>query len=712
MRTDGAGLVLDPRSIAVIGASSNPEKRGFQAVRTLQASGYSGRIYPVNPRGGEILGLEVVERIADLPDGVDLALVALPRASVPEAIREAGEARVGAAVVLAVGFGESGPEGQSLEEELRRACRETGIRVVGPNTSGVLNAAVGLNLAGFPGKVGGPLALLTQSGNVALALQTEAGQIPGPGIGMYVGVGNQADLTFSDYLGAVAADSRAKVAVIYAEGFRDARRFLAEADRLREALPILVLKGGRSTSGQAAAASHTGALSTPDDLFRAGLRQAGAIQLDRADELLFVARALSSGLLPGPGQGVAILSDGGGQGTLACDWLEGEDVTMATLSEETRAELSTLLGPAAATANPIDLAGAADRAPEVFSDALAILLADASVGSVLIVGLFGGYGIRFSETLVDAEVRAAERMATAAIDAGKPVLVHTMYAAAPSRPLEVLGEAGIAITDSLEVACRGLEAIVRRAGFVRAGMWDPEKRSSSRELVRAEGPSTGPWTEWEARELLEQCGVQFPTGARCEDAEAAARATSAIGGPVAMKVLSRQILHKADAGGVLLGVEQPDQAREAFGELVSAGELYLQQKDPSGVVEGVSVTRMLQRPLAELLIGVRRDERLGPVLTVGAGGIDVEADLDVAHRLLPVSDAEIESAIASLGISSTLMGTRGREKADWSGLVRAVRGVVGALESSVSIVEVEVNPLFVYADGCFAADALVSSKAP
>jgi len=494
------------------------------------------------------------------------------------------------------------------------------------------------------------------------------------------------------------------------------------AARVSRAKPVLVIKGARSASGQAAARSHTGAVSGEYDRLRAGLRQAGVVEVTRTDELLHLAETLATQPAMSPRQGVAILSDGGGQGTLAADTLSDLGVPLAQLSGDTRAALRALLGGAAAVANPVDLAGAADADPEAFARALAVLAADEAVGGVLLVGLFGGYGIRFAEELAEAEVRAADAMADTMRAAGRALVVHSMYASHRSTPLRALGRAHVPVVESLEVACRCIAETWLRGKVLSHPTWrpddDPEavapragrrlKRMGAHDAVAtAREARREALTEPEARALLREAGLNFPPSALCVTPAEAAEAVRGMRTAVALKVVSPQIPHKTDAGGVALGIGTPEEAAEAFAAIEERASRWLEDRGRPPGIDGVLVAPMLASPLAELLIGARRDDELGPVLTVGAGGIWVEVLRDVVHRVLPVGEEDVRSMLGELRTFALLAGARGRPRADLDAVVRAAAAVGRCLLESDDVAEVEVNPLFVYASGAEAVDARV-----
>lgn len=706
MSPSEAGLeqIFAPRSIAVVGASADPAKRGHQILRALRESAYPGRVFPVNPRGGSILGLTVIPSIGALPETPELAVLCTPAQAGPELVRECGARGIAGAVVLAVGFGESGPEGRALEDELSRAARDAGVRLIGPNTSGLLNMRGGVNLVGARGVRTGGLALLVQSGNMALALMTEATERSWDGISLYLGVGNELDVGFAEALDYLGGHDGTHAIIVYAEGFRDAGAFLSAAARVSRAKPIVAIKSGRTARGARAALSHTGSVAGPYERLGAAMKQAGVVELERADELLHVAETLGrQSVIPGEA-GIVILSDGGGQGTLAADTLVESGARLAEPSKATQDALRGLLGRAAAIDNPIDLAGAADLEPEVFGRAVEILVDDASVGIVLLVGLFGGYGIRFADSLARGESIAAAAMAAAARSSGCGLIVHTMYALQRSPPLAVLGERGVPVVASLEVACRCAHELQRRSDRLERPPWSyappagadddgGDDRHPAVDEARAAGRRT--LNEPEARAVLADAGLTFEPAIVARSGEEAAEALRRIGAPVAVKLVSSAITHKSDVGGVVLSVTTESDARSAYDRIVERARATQADRSPTED-PCVTVAAMLEAPRAELLVGAYRDPDVGPVVTLGAGGVWVEELDDVAIRVLPVDDIDLEEMLGELRIARVLQAARGLAAVDPSPIVATVRAVTRAITGWVDIAEVDINPLFVY----------------
>jgi acetate---CoA ligase (ADP-forming) len=705
--------VLRARSVAVIGASRSPEKRGYQAVRSLLAAGFRGAVYPVNPAGGEICGLHVYASLEDIDDVPDLALLCTPAASAPDLIEACGRKGVRGAVVLAVGFAEAGADGVELQAALAAAARRSGVRVVGPNTSGILNPHIGLNVIGVRDVPAGSLGLLVQSGNVALAVMTEARQQRDVGFSAVIGVGNEADIGFHEYLDWFAADAATAAVLMYAESFRDVQSVLAAARRVTTHKPVVLLLGGATDEGRRAARSHTGAVISRPALLRDSLSQAGVIRVARSDELLPVGLTLASQPAARAG-GIAVLSDGGGHGTLCADALAALSAPLATFSPDTSARLRALLGPAAGVNNPVDLAGAADRAPLVFAEVAETLLQDPAVGSLLLTGLFGGYALRFAPSLASDEAMAAQRMATAAQRAGVPLVVHTLYARHDSDALLTLHTRHVPVFGSIEVAAR-CSAATHEYSAVRSRAQLLQDASATAtgtapatgtpfpgllELARAQRRDA--LLEPEARTLVRSWDIPVVEGVFCTDADAAVAHVSAADGPFVGKLVSSTISHKAAAGGVVLGIRNTRDMAAAWQRVRENTTRYALEHGVDADMRGMLLTRMLAMPLAELLVGARRDPEYGPIIVLGAGGSDVEQRADVSTRLLPLAEEDVVTMLAATAAGRTLLA---RPDFDSTALTRLVLDFARGFLQHEPLEELELNPVFVYRDHVVAVDA-------
>jgi acetate---CoA ligase (ADP-forming) len=678
--------LLDPRSIAVFGASADPAKRGHQVLLALRDAGYPHPVHPINPKGGQILGIPVARSIQEVPGPVDAVLVATAAATVPGILREAAAAGVAGAVVLANGFGESGAQGSSLEQELREVAAETGIRVVGPNTSGILNLARGVNLVGVADVPRGPVSVITQSGNMLLSLVADCRAVGGPGFDVYVGLGNQADVRCDECLAFLADHETTRAIAVHCEGLRDGRAFLGAAARATRSRPVVLLSGGTSEAGRRTALSHTGSVAGRARVTTAALRQAGVEVVTRSDELAVVAGVLAATPLPRRG-GLAVLSDGGGHAVLAADALAALGVRLATLAPRTEERLRAVLGANAAVANPVDVAGATDTRPDLFADCAEALMADEEVGMVLVVGLFGGYHLRFDEGLRSGEEETAKALVRLCDRSGIPVLVQSCYATARPSTHEVLRGGGIQVVASIDHAARATAALFRRADYLATAK---ERLDPSRHQVparAADATAARLLTEPEARALLGRSGIYTGPWWLVTSPEDAARTAARLARPFALKVVSRQIAHKSEVGGVRLNVtaeDAADQYRQMLAEVAAAL--------PGAVVDGALVAPMARRGV-ELLVGVTRDPVFGPVVAFGSGGALVEAVRDVAFRAAPLTNLEAREMIEETEATRLLDGFRGLPPVDRDSLADLLvrTGLLAARTPGLR--ELDLNPV-------------------
>lgn len=696
--------VLDPESVAVVGASRDPTKRGHQAVVALQEGGFEGTVYPVNPDAEEIRGLPALDRVSDAPGPVDLALVAVPAGVVPEVVADCGEAGVAGAVVVAVGFGETGPEGEALERRIVDVAREHGVRIVGPNTSGLINVHENLNLVGAENVPPGDLALVCQSGNLAIALFMEATGVDGVGFSHYVGVGNEADVRFDEYLPFYAADDRTGAVVAYVEGTDDGRAFLRTAREVVADTPVVALKGGRTPVGKASTASHTGSMAGDAAVADAAFAQAGVVSVERSDELLPTADALAS-LPPADGPNVAVLADGGGHATLAADALTGRGLSVPDLAAGTRERLQAVLPAAASVVNPVDVAGGTDDDPSVFLDCAAALAGDPDVDALLLTGLFGGYGIRFSEAFADEETETAGAIGDLVGEHDLPLVVQSAYESAEPPAHAALRERGVPVLESLDVAARTVAALVEYGDHLSRADRKSDFRlnpgpSPNDALDRVVGADGRTLSEREARQVLAASDVPLVPAEFAPGPEAAATAAAAVDGPVAMKVVSPDLPHKSDAGGVALDVETD--AAAVYRDLVGT----VADRAPDAAVEGVLVSPMREAGV-ELVVGVVEDEGFGHVAMVGLGGVFVEVVEDVAFRALPVTPADARDAIAAIDAQELLDGARGDPPVDREALADLLVAVSEVVETNPRIAELDLNPVLAGGAGVEALDASI-----
>ncbi|HEV7372157.1 acetate--CoA ligase family protein [Arenibaculum sp.] len=696
---------LKPRTVAIIGASRDPAKRGHRAIQALLNSRFEGRIVPINPKEPEILSLPCFPDIAAVPFEIDLALVCTPSRSTPEVIRACGEKGVKGAVVLAGGFGEASPEGAELEARTVEVARRYGVRLVGPNTNGIFDGHTGLNLVGWPGVYRGSLGVLSQSGNVAMSLMTTSIRTEHAGFTTFIGVGNESDIRFDEYLRFFGEDEATRAVIAYVEGFKDGRAFLDAAREVTRRKPVVLYKAGRTGQGQGAARSHSGSLAGDYAVGKGAMRQAGIIVLERSDEMFPVADMLSRHASR-PAARVAVLSEGGGVISQAADALAERGLSMPALAAATEAALKAITPNATQLSNPIDAGGATDPHPRYIAASSRVILGDPSVDALLIVGFFGGYQVRYGASAIADENKAAQELVAMAAEAGKPVIVQSHYADFPTEAITILREAGILVVRSIEIAAACLagvaeyHSILQRAPAPARAPAGPVPEVC--EIIagaRAGGRTS--LLEPEALRLLAAAGMPVPPHAVLRSvADVAELGSDFKREEVALKVVSKDILHKSDVGGVLLGLR--GEAAIAGGMAAVLAEV--RRRRPEAEVAGVLVTPMARRGV-EVIVGVTTDPQYGRIMMFGLGGVFVEVLKDVAFRALPLTPADAAEMLDEIKGRAILDGVRGKQGADRRQIVDLMLRLSDIAVAHPEITEIDLNPVILHAEGYAIVDA-------
>src|SRR5687767_1397024 len=504
--------ILNPRTIAVIGASNDPEKRGYRAIKTLLADEYRGEIVPINPREKKILGLDCYARIQDAPQEIDLALVCTPARITPEMVRQCGEKGVKGALLLAGGFSEASEEGRLLEEETAAVARQYGVRLIGPNTNGMFSARYACNAIGWFDIPHGPIAVLSNSANVALSLVTEAQFHRYIGYSTMLSVGNQADLQFHEYLEALGEDPDTKVILSYIEGFKNGRAYLDAARKVTPVKPIVLYKAGRTAEGVSAAKSHSGSLAGDYAVASGVLKQAGAVLVTESVHLYAVAEALAI-LPPLKSRRVAILSEGGGPITMAAEALSERGMVLAQLTPETQAKLKAIVPNATALSNSIDAGGGTDPRAEYYGLCGRAILEDPNIDALLFVGYFGGYTMRYGESVAETENGWCVEIAEMMKQYRKPIVVQTHYARFRPQALDILRNAGVPFYREIETAVQCLASLAdytaAKARLTGSVVPQPvaAQPAAVEIVVRARKAGRASLLETEARDLLACYGV-------------------------------------------------------------------------------------------------------------------------------------------------------------------------------------------------------------
>ena len=639
-------------------------------------------VYLVNRNGGEILARTAYASLADLPESPELVVLSVPAEGFEEAVDASLAAGAKALVGITTGLGETGAEGQAREAAIVERVRAAGAVLLGPNCLGIFDGDTALDL-GWSALQSGSIGLVSQSGNLALELALLAEDY-GLGFSRFASLGNQADLEAGELVRSLIDHEPTRVIALYCEDFRDGRDFSRAAQEAVEAgKPVLLLTVGAGEVSAAAARSHTGALVSSATAVEAACRAAGMLRVRTPRALIDLAQAELARVRP-RGRRVVIVGDGGGHGIVASDVAASEGLELPMLSADLQERIAPHLPDAAPTRNPVDFAGAGEQFLAIFEDVTRIILESGEVDAALVTGYFGGYS-EFSDEFRAQETDVALGMAHAAADTDRALVVQSMYPHSPS--LVALREAGVAVYREIEVAAWALARLADQAEHRPRGV--PEVPPPV-EGARGEG-------YWAARELIASAGVDFPPARQVSSAGEANAAAAELGYPVVVKALG--LLHKSDAGGVALGLEDEQAVEEALARMATLS------------VEGYSVERMAPVTQgAELIAGCLNDPRFGPVVLVGLGGIYAELLEDTAVALAPVDDAEAEELIRSLRGAPILTGARGRPGLDVPAAARALAALSRLAASRPDLAEVEINPLLILSEGAFALDARLVSR--
>lgn len=673
--------LLAPGSIAVLGASRDARKVGHQLLANLIEGGFAGRIVAVNPTASEVLGLPCSPDLASAGEPVELAVIAVAPGAVRAAVEDAARAGAKAAIVITAGFAETGPEGAARERELAELCAGRGLRLLGPNCLGALNAHTRMNATfARPMPRPGGISVLSQSGAICSALLDWAAE-RGCGLAKLVSMGNEADVDETELLTALTADPDTAVIVGYLESIRDGEAFVQAAEAAASEKPVVILKAGTTEVGRRAAASHTGSLAGAQVAYAAAFRRAGVIRAEDYDALLDTAVALSLAPLP-KGERVAILTNAGGPGILAADAVERAGLTVSPLSG-CAAALRARLPRAASVANPIDVLGDAD--PERYVAALRAAQQDPSVDALIVI---------LTPQSMTHPLETAEAIA-AAVDRSKPVLAVFMGGREMLPARARLFEAGLPDFPAPHRAVTVLRAMADYAAWRRrpareVRRFPVNRRRVDRVLLRHRRAGLTHVGEAAAKEVLRAYGFRVPEGRLVSSSDEAVTAARRVGFPVAMKVASPDVLHKTDVGGVRLRLADAEAVRDAFDLM----KLRVARHAPEARLEGAYVERMAPEG-REVIVGMTRDPQFGPMLMFGLGGIFVEVLKDVAFHLAPITAEEAMQMLRGTRSWELLRGVRGQGGVSLESVAACLQRVSQLATDFPQITELDINPLVV-----------------
>ena len=699
----GAGLdaFFRARSVAVVGASEDITKIGGRPIQLMLKYGYAGDIYPINPKGGIIQGLQAYASVLDTPTAPELAILAVPVQATTQAIRDCAERGVRGAIILSTGFAEASPEGAAVQAELVEIARASGMRLLGPNCLGSVSVpekligsfSIALEQS-FP--PAGHVGIVSQSGNIgSFTMRNMADR--GLGVSRFIATGNEADVDVADGIAALVQDSETHIILCCMETCRNAERLTQALDMAREAgKPVIVLKIGSTEQGQAAAVSHTGALMGSDAVFDAVFGRYGVLRVHSFEELLDVGHAavlLGTERLP-KNNAVTLVAASGGFGIMMADAMAKAGMTLPELTDSTKALIREAV-PTAGTNNPVDASAQMSARPDILLKMLTALQSDAN-GSTLVLML--------ALSLFNPRLRGVYLEALTKIRASHPDRLLVVISKGPADAVAELNALGIPVFSSIPAAADGLSGLVKMgqlASLPAAPVYAGPIDSVDPVVFR---------NEFNAKKALADAGISVPREELATSADEAVVGAHAAGYPVVLKIVSEDIPHKTEIGGVALNLQDDDAVRQAYARLIDNA----QKHAPQARLDGVLVAPMV-RGGVELIAGVSRDPVFGPVVMVGLGGIYAEVLKDVALQITPVSEEEAAGMIRSLKMFPLLDGARGQAKSDVAAAARTVARLSEfACRHASDIAEIDLNPIMVKpeGEGVVVLDALMVPSAP
>ena len=672
--------------VAILGASTSPKKLSYGILKNLVDFGYQGGIYPVNPKADEILGKRAYATVAEVPDPVELAVVVLPVTMIMETMREIGDRGIKTVVIITGGFKELGPEGAEIEKSVKKLADEYGMRVVGPNCVGTMDIRTGLNstfIAGMP--PAGPIAFISQSGAICggvidLIINSKIG------FSHIASLGNMMDVTETDMLEYFAEDENVKVIAMYVEGIKDGKRFMRVAREVSRRKPIVFLKAGKNDAGAKAVSSHTGSLAGSYAAYQSAVRQAGVIEVSTINELFNLAWALGSQPLP-MGKRVAITTNAGGAAALAADSLDFNGFELAKISPEIQSRLREKLNPSAQVSNPVDMLGSVS--PEDYLWSLSNLESDDGVDVLL--------PILVPQALVDTP-----GVANAWVEIGemtqKTLLTCLMGERSTLEAEQILNLNSVPVfkfPDQAGPVLQGMwtyKEVLERKPFEEVSYQQADRQGV--EIARTAIGERRVIGEYESRLLLDAYGIPNVPGGLARTAEEALAIAEAVGFPVVLKIVAEGLIHKSDAGGIVLNLNNADELRVAYSELIDR----IKKNEPTAQIVGAMVEKMAAKGV-EVIVGMRRDATFGPLMMFGMGGTMVELVKDIQFRVAPLSRDDIKSMVAETMAGKLLKGFRGAPVGDFDALYKAIAQLSHLAMEHAEIQEIEINPLIVYPEG-------------
>jgi acetate---CoA ligase (ADP-forming) len=689
--------LLFPGSVAVIGASSNPEKVGYAVLNNIISGGYTGAIYPVNPTADDILGKKCFKNLSEIPGKIDLVVIVVKRDQVIPIMKDCAGRNIKAVIIITAGFAETGEEGKALQAEISQIARHAGMTVLGPNCLGLINPTHHLN-ASFGQPIGEPghIAFISQSGALITAIQDIAASTS-IGFSVLVSMGNKAAFDEVQLLENLRNDENTKVITAYLEDISHGQEFMRVAERVGKLKPIVILKAGRTQAGARAASSHTGSLAGADAAYDSAFERSGVIRADSIEHLFDVATALSSQPLPA-GDRIAIVTNAGGPGIMMSDALEMAGLKVAKLDDDSVSKLRLFLPAAGSVHNPVDVLG--DANGETYGKAVDVLLASDSIDGLVVI---------LTPQKMTDDVGTAKAIVKVAHKYNKPVLTCFMGANIVSKSVAILRENKIPQYSIPERTAKTMQEMVTYSRYKVRQLRMVERFAVNKnpviKILRSyRYRHVYEIGEFDAKAVMKAYNFDVPRGILATTAGEAVRFANEAGYPLAMKISSPDILHKSDVGGVRIGLASASAVEDAF-ELMM---LRIKRKMPEAEIRGVLLEKMVMGG-REVILGMKRDPQFGPMLMFGLGGIFVEVLKDVTFGLAPVTAEECFTMIESVKTYRLLKGARGEKTADIDAIVLNLQRLSQLVMDFPEIEEVDINPLKVgqEGDGAVVVDARI-----
>lgn len=700
--------IFSPQSVAVVGASTTPGKVGHDIFVNILQGDYRGTLYPVNPRARSVRSVRAYPSISELPEPVDLAIIVLPPKLALSAVEEAAEKGIKGIVIVSAGFREIGGDGRKIEDEIVAKCRQAGIRMIGPNCLGVinpnpsvrLNASFSTHMPAF-----GHISFISQSGALCTAVLDFAAEREF-GFSKFVSIGNKADVDELELLLFLHQDPETNVIMVYLEEISRGPEFIKTAKHITSGhrpTPIVVVKSGRTIAGQRAAASHTGSLAGSDAIYEAFFQQTGIIRADSIEDLFNYAAAFSYKKIPA-GNRVGIITNAGGPGIVATDMTISSGLELAKFSQETVEALTSHLPPTANVPNPVDVIG--DAPEDRYENALRSVISDEGVDGAIV--------ILTPQSMTNA-LGTAEVIARIAINTQKPILCCFMGVVDVSAGVNHLQEHGLPVFRFPEQAAQAFGKLYHYSRWMNRQSLDQfklihDKDRASKIIQRALAQGRPSMSELEGEQVLQCYGFKVLQSMLARTKEEAGEFAESIKAPVALKIVSPQILHKSDVGGVVLNIDDGKTAVQEFEAIVQRGLEHV----PNAEIDGVLVQKMAEREGQEVILGMNRYPIYGPLLMFGLGGIFVEIFRDVVFRVAPIGRNEAHRMISSIKGIKILQGYRGKPPLDVETLERSLVSLSAMVMDHPEIHELDINPLMVYEKGkdAVVGDCRIILKAP